>query len=1077
MSTKFFTNNQENTLLEKFKGIFKYTDVSYFDVLVGYFYSSGYFRIRKHLDKVSEIRILVGIKVDKLINDAARKGLELNFNSEEIKKLYLRKLNKDIQKADYKKDIEEGVLQFISDVSTGRLKIKVHPSKTIHAKIYIFRPKDFNEHTQASAITGSSNLTKAGLETNFEFNVELRDYDDVIFATETFNKLWKEGVPIEKQLIQEIKKDTYLNDAYTPFEIYIKFLIEYFDKSIEYDPDSITDLPAGYSKLKYQIDAVNDGFNKLTKHSGFILADVVGLGKTVIASMIAKKFLFTNGVRTKILIVHPPALYQNWEQTINDFQVPNVEFITNGSIHKIKHPENYDLIIVDEAHKFRSDTSEMFSQLQKLCKTPRRREGYDGTLQKKVILISATPLNNHPEDIRNQLYLFQDSRNSTLPTINLQNFFRPLIDKYNSLKHKTDRKEIAKEVKGIYERIRTKVLEPLIVRRTRTDLLNTEEYIKDIKKQGIKFPEIEQPRKILYQLDDDLNDLYDETIKLLKDTNTGIKYYRYQAIKFLKEDLRKQYPKAVLISEQLAAIMKTLLVKRLDSSFHAFKKSLGRFLDANTAMVKMFDNKRIYIAPNIKVNDFILNEEEDELIKMLEENPEEIQQYKPEDFFDYFLPTLKNDLEFIKQLNEKWQKIEYDPKLDEFLLRLKNELFDKNINKNQKLVVFSESKETTRYLEKELKQKTKHSILAVDSSNRKDLFELIQRNFDANFPISKKRNDFDIIVTTEVLAEGINLHSSNIVVNYDIPWNATRLMQRIGRVNRIGTDAEKIYIYNFFPTVQADSEIELNKKAFIKLQSFHSALGEDSQIYSQDEEFETFGLFERLPEEDTDERLEYLSEIRKFKEQNPEEFKKIQNMPLRARTGRKNENRKNATVCYLKNNRRDSFFYVKPDNTIDELSFVETAKIFHAFSSEQSLKLHKNHHSQINIALKTFNDEISLTALGDKRTVKLGPNEANAIALLNDNARSEFADNNEKEILKAAITAIKHGTFQKLQRDVNKLRKQIPKENMKRLAIFESLMKILEIYPLQNETADNSEINKNKKDLTPEIIISESFNV
>ena len=328
-----------------------------------------------------------------------------------------------------------------------------------------------------------------------------------------------------------------------------------------------------------------------------------------------------------------------------------------------------------------------------------------------------------------------------------------------------------------------------------------------------------------------------------------------------------------------------------------------------------------------------------------------------------------------------------------------------------------------------------------------------------------------------MLAEGINLHSSNIVVNYDIPWNATRLMQRIGRVNRIGTEADKIYIYNFFPTVKTDDEIELNKKAFIKLQSFHSALGEDSQIYSQEEEFESFGLFEKLPSEETDERLEYLSEIRKFKEQNPEDFKKIQNMPLRARTGRKDKTRKDATVCYLKNNKRDSFFYVNPDNTIDELSFVETAKIFHAISSEQSFKLHENHHSQINIALKTFNDEISLTALGDKRTVKLGPNEANAIALLNDNARSEFADKEEKKLLKAAITAIKHGTFQKLQREVNKLRKQIPKESMKRLTIFENLIKILNKYPLQTETDNNSAISKNKKDLTPEIIISESFNV
>src|SRR5690606_12677860 len=131
-----------------------------------------------------------------------------------------------------------------------------------------------------------------------------------------------------------------------------------------------------------------------------------------------------------------------------------------------------------------------------------------------------------------------------------------------------------------------------------------------------------------------------------------------------------------------------------------------------------------------------------------------------------------------------------------------------------------------------------------DSSNRKDVMGSLLKNFDANQKLSEQENEFDIVITTEVLAEGINLHRSNVIVNYDIPWNSTRLMQRIGRVNRIGTKADNIHIYNFFPTSRTDNEIELNKKAFMKLQAFHSTLGEDSQIYSTREEFESFGMFE-----------------------------------------------------------------------------------------------------------------------------------------------------------------------------------------------------------------------------------------
>ncbi len=178
-------------------------------------------------------------------------------------------------------------------------------------------------------------------------------------------------------------------------------------------------------------------------------------------------------------------------------------------------------------------------------------------------------------------------------------------------------------------------------------------------------------------------------------------------------------------------------------------------------------------------------------------------------------------------------------------------------------------------MSKRLREDGIRKVISVDSSNQKDLIDQISENFDANIPLMTQRYDYDMIITTEVLAEGVNLHRSNFVLNYDIPWNATRLMQRIGRVNRIGSPSTKIFIYNFFPTVQTDNEIELNKKAYMKLQAFHSALGEDSQIYSTVEEFESFGLFEKIPEEEKDERLEYLNFLRKFRSENPDLYKHI----------------------------------------------------------------------------------------------------------------------------------------------------------------------------------------------------------
>lgn len=1085
MLTKFFTNNQENTLLKKFEGIFTNTNVARFDVLVAFFRVSGYFLIQPFLRDVERIRILVGIDVDHLISEAAKKGLEFKFNANETREEFISELQADIQQADYKKEVEEGMIEFIKRVVEGSIEIKAHPNRNIHAKIYIFRPDNFNEHNSGSVITGSSNLSVSGIENNFEFNVELRDYDDVAFATTTFDNLWKEGIEIVSHEVEKVKNKTYLNESFTPFEIYIKFLIEYFGKSIEYDPESIEDLPKGYVKLRYQVDAVNDGYQKLMQHNGFILADVVGLGKTIVSTIIAKKFFWSNGPRTKILVVIPPPLRESWEQTVDDFEVPGIDFITNGSLHKVVRPERYDMIIVDEAHKFRSDTSEMFNHLQKICKTPRKNPSPIGDRQKKVVLITATPLNNTPEDIRNQLYLFQDAKKSSLEVGNLQAFFRPLIDDYKKLKKLNDKVKISAEVKRIYAEIREKIIKPIVVRRTRTDILETEEYRLDLKDQGIIFPEIEPPRQILYKLDSELDRLYDESFELIKDTRKGLRYYRYQAIKFLNVELKRQYKQADMISDQLAKIIKTLLVKRIDSSFHAFRMSLNRYHKANLAMIKMFENDRVFIAPDYNVSEFILEDREEELVELMEnaDDPEKIRQFSRDDFHKELIEGLKADQEILDDLTARWNEVNKDPKFDEFYEHIKNEFFDKELNHEQKLVVFSESKETTNYLKKKLHEKRIDRVLAIESGNVTDYSKTIAQNFDANYPLAHQLDDIDIIITTEVLAEGVNLHRSNIILNYDIPWNATRLMQRIGRVNRIGSKSGKIFIYNFFPTTKADTEIELNKKAYMKLQGFHSALGEDSQIYSQDEEFESFGLFEKVPEEDRDERLVYLMELRKFREQEPDLFKKIQNMPLRSRTGRKDRTRKYATLAFLKDRNRDCFYYVNSENIIESLTFIEAAKIYEAKAVEKPYALHDKHYEHIQVALGTFQDEIAKALVQIHQIgAKLGPNEKKALAFINHFNHLDFVSKEEKELILLARNAIRIGKFQKLPREINRLLKAIKQNgNLKAVDQLDSLMKIMATYPLKDikEDIDHlSELGKSRKKskkILPEIIISESF--
>ena len=152
--------------------------------------------------------------------------------------------------------------------------------------------------------------------------------------------------------------------------------------------------------------------------------------------------------------------------------------------------------------------------------------------------------------------------------------------------------------------------------------------------------------------------------------------------------------------------------------------------------------------------------------------------------------------------------------------------------------------------------------------------QTIRENFDANYD-GEWKNDYQVIITTDVLAEGINLHRANVILNYDTPWNSTKLMQRIGRVNRIGSKEPAVYVYNFMPSAQGDAEIQLVRKAHTKLQSFHTLFGEDSKIFSDDETVAHYALHEAVNGQESP-MEKYVFELKQFKEANPERYTQIE---------------------------------------------------------------------------------------------------------------------------------------------------------------------------------------------------------
>lgn len=313
----FFTNEPERDLYSRFSKILK-SNVQFFDILVGYFRTSGFFKMYEAMESVEKIRILVGLNVDKYtVKIIDKANAQIAFDAptvKEAKEAFSESVEDEFNKSETSAEIEQGVRTFIEWLKNGKLEMRMYIDAPIHAKVYIMR-KDMEKtpDTYGSVITGSSNFSEAGLQNNLEFNVELKDSRDVEFALNKFEELWSKGVPITEDYVEAVEKKTWLRNDITPYEIYLKTLYEFFKEEINADKDLLAEnlLPEGYMKLQYQLDAVVQAKKILEAYNGVFISDVVGLGKTYICAMLAKSLK-----KGKKLIICPPVLVDYWKDFI-----------------------------------------------------------------------------------------------------------------------------------------------------------------------------------------------------------------------------------------------------------------------------------------------------------------------------------------------------------------------------------------------------------------------------------------------------------------------------------------------------------------------------------------------------------------------------------------------------------------------------------------------------------------------------------------------------------------------------------------------------------------------------------------
>ncbi len=953
--SNFITNNDSKDLKSRLVELIQKSDELKF--LVGFFYFSGIRELYKGLKENpnQKMKVLVGLNVDATNYGVLELADQDDQQSDEEKTCkFFQSVKKSLNTEHFDtKEFYEQVRFFIQLILDDKLIIRKTYNPN-HAKLYLFKLEEGQVGRKNLFITGSSNLTRAGLTTQEEFNVEISDFgfED---AEKYFDALWKEAVKIteheesKRKLIEIVEKETLIKEI-TPFEAFVLALKTYLDsfEEREVGQSLINTLEEnGYIPYQYQLDAVKQVLAIIENNNGVIIADVVGLGKTIVACSVAKEF------KKRGIVICPPGLIGDskrsfgWRKYIEEFGLLRDEWEvwSLGDLESIaefvKKRRDIEVVIIDEAHRFRNQDTKNYELLKNICRN------------KIVILLTATPFNNRPGDILSLLKLFITPKKSS---ITLEN---NLVDKFKAFKGTFDRLgfikkywnspnaakrkkaesyyqvffesqtidlgKVAQRSHYLAKQIRD-VIEPVTIRRNRLDLQNNPFY-KDEVKNLSKF---EDPKEWFFELTKEQSLFYDKVIEqYFGDPDDGGQFkgaiyrpfeYEIEREDIVNEKLSEKDNRQFIQQRNLYDFMRRLLVKRFESSFGSFEQSIKNFKKITKHVLEFIEKTGEYILDRAlleKIYDLDLDEIEKYLAEYAEkinngEYPKNHKRYKISSFKykEEFVSHIKSDLKLFDEISVQLAALDLvknDPKTDRLLEGIKSEIKQKHPKgePKRKIVIFSEYRDTVKYLEPLLRKHAGERILVVAGDLSAQKILQINKNFDASDP--DQDDDFDILLASDKISEGFNLNRAGLVINYDIPWNPVRVIQRVGRINRISKKVfNELRIVNFFPTEKGAELVKSREIASNKMFLIHSTLGEDAKIFDIDEEPTPSGLFSRIQQNpDAREKESFytkaLKEFLKIEKENPGLIESFKNYPPRIKVAKKYS--ENELLVFLKKGR------------------------------------------------------------------------------------------------------------------------------------------------------------------------------
>ena len=809
-------------------------------IAVGYFFISGLSVIIQPIKNVSKIRLLISNTTNKETAEALIEGFHnLRNVSSRIEKI--KHVNKDVEKkilADSNDNVKQSleymeqtvddkttIEYLIEMMKTKQLEVRVYPKEKLHAKAYIFEPKD-KDFSQGMGIVGSSNLSLAGISYNSELNLKTYNSSDVKHLLRWFDGLWNEALDFTDNFNIILSK-SWAGKTYSPYDVFIKSLYYEYRHKLEeqHKIDSIWE-PTFPKLLKFQKKAVDQCLTMIDDYGGVIIGDVVGLGKTYIGTTILKYLQLHDSYRP--LIICPPTLISMWENFCETYEV-DAKVLSRGELSNSDYDlskdyryRSRDLVLIDESHHFRNDSSRQYENLQQFMQARNA----------KAILLTATPFSNKYKDIKNQIMLFHQTAKTSIPPANetdLDIYFR----------------QVNKGEKNL-----TDLLRNIMIRRTRRYVLDQWGKIDE---KGRTYLQHQDGRKYFpkrkmetqrYNINKVYQKKYDTIVNYFE--KGMITFARYSIGRYVKEEYQNVdlYKELSTAGENLVGLIRTLLLKRMESSLEAFKQSIKHYINTHKIFLELLDKKIIPVGDvSYKAMLEIAQTDPDSIydfqtIKKFENTINNARETKYSyDAFDIknMTSAIQKDLEIFETIDGLIHRL--TPKTDDKLEQLQKILDNDYVGK--KILIFTEFATTAQYLNKNLRWNGVKE--QVDSSMNSIHYA---RRFDPDNNPSKtseleKSEEISLLITTDVLSEGINLQAGEVIINYDFHWNPTRLIQRAGRVDRIGSTNEFVTVHNFLLDPKMKQDFKLEDLVDAKINKIQQIIGEDYEILKKGEKINT----------------------------------------------------------------------------------------------------------------------------------------------------------------------------------------------------------------------------------------------